>query len=284
MNRLERGASMRRALLFVLLVGAASCQGVPLLAPAGSAIFLTANPTFISINGGVSTITGLVTRPDGVTVSDGTVVNFFTDLGHIDSEGKTGDGIVRVNLVSDGHSGTAHVQAFSGGPSSTGSTTSASSTLATGSRAIFGVATTTTTTTTIVVTTVPSTTPVTTPGNGTTEGNPIQVLIGNVNAATVLLAPSGPKLVQGRPLTMVASVFDSAGNPLANVPVFFTISPPTSTEFLDSSGTTPEFTDTNGQAMDTLHTKQPPGSAETAITVVATVPSGPQGTATVLVN
>jgi hypothetical protein len=275
---------MRRALLFGLLVGAASCHGVPLFAPAGSAIFLTANPTFIPINGGVATITGFVTRPDGVSVADGTAVDFFTDLGHIDAQGKTGDGIVRVNLVSDGHSGTAHIQAFSGGPVSTASTTSSSSTLATGSRAIFGVGTTTTTTTTVVVTTIPITTPTTTPGNGTTEGNPIEVLIGNVNAATILIQPSGPKLVQGRPLTMVASVFDSAGNPLANVPVFFTINPPTSTEFLDSSGTTPEFTNTNGQAFDTLHTKQPPGSAETAITVVATVPSGPQNSVTVLVN
>ena len=50
----------------------------------------------------------------GFPVPDGTVVQFFTTLGRIQEQGKTNDGVARVNLTSDSRSGTAEVTAFSG--------------------------------------------------------------------------------------------------------------------------------------------------------------------------
>ena len=98
-------------------------------APPGSTITLIANPEFIAAHGDVSVISGLVLKATGDPVPDGTVVQFFTNLGKIDEQGKTNDGVVRVNLVSDSRSGTATVSAFSGGgattvPSPSPSTTS----------------------------------------------------------------------------------------------------------------------------------------------------------------
>jgi hypothetical protein len=266
-----------------------TCTGVPLLAPAGSSIFLVGNPTFIPINGGVSSIRAFVTRPDGQIVPNGTVIEFFTDLGNIDSQGKTNDGIALVNLVSDGHSGVAHVQAFSGGSTTIPTTTSSTSTtVVTGGfgRSLLGtLTTTTTTTTTIVVTTTPVTTiPTSTPvGAGNAEGNPIQILIGNVNATTVLVNSSTSDIVQGRPATITASVFDASGNPAPFVPVFFSISSGSSTENLQSGGAV-QFTDNNGQAFDTLFTRSSPASSQTQVTVLAQVPSGPSNSVTVFVN
>ncbi len=103
--------------LLILAGGVAlhpACEVPPLMSP-GSSVTLIANPTFIVANGGVSVITALLVEPAGTLVPDGTVVFFFTNLGRIDPEGKTRDGVARVNLVADARSGTARVTAFSGG-------------------------------------------------------------------------------------------------------------------------------------------------------------------------
>jgi hypothetical protein len=277
---------MRRLLVVGLFVGGLSCKGVPLLAPSGSTIELFGNPTFIATNGGVCVIRAFLTRPDGQTVADGTVVEFFTDLGNINPpQGKTNDGIAIVSLVSDGRSGTAHVQGFSGGPSSGGTTATSTVTASTLSRFITGLLTTTTTTTTTIATTTPiiTTTPAPTVGAGLAEGNPISILIGSVNAASIQLIVQPPKIFQGRPGTVLANVYDPSGNPLANVPVFFSINPVTPTEYLASGGS-PIFTDNNGQAFDTIYTKQDPSNPENAVTVMAQVPGGPSQVTTVFVN
>ena len=91
----------------------ASCQAI-LTAPSGSTLQLVANPTFIPASGGVSVVSALLIEPLGTPVADGTVVQFFTTLGVIDEQGKTNDGVARVNLVADSRSGTADVTAFSG--------------------------------------------------------------------------------------------------------------------------------------------------------------------------
>jgi len=73
-----------------------------------------AAPSNVPASGGVSVITAIVTEVIGTPVPDGTVVQFFTDLGTIDREGRTKDGVARVNFVSDTRSGTANITAVSG--------------------------------------------------------------------------------------------------------------------------------------------------------------------------
>ncbi len=97
----------------------ASCQAI-LTAPNGSTLQLVANPEFIPASGGVSIISALLIEPAGTPVADGTVVQFFTTLGVIDEQGKTNDGVARVNLVADARPGMAQVTAFSGAASSEG--------------------------------------------------------------------------------------------------------------------------------------------------------------------
>ena len=115
---------MRKARLALLLLAMAhlSCEVPPLMAP-GSSITVFANPQFIVANGGVSVVTALLVEPAGTLVPDGTVVYFLTNLGRVDPQGKTKDGLARVNFVSDSRSGRATIQAFSGGaaPAPTGS-------------------------------------------------------------------------------------------------------------------------------------------------------------------
>jgi hypothetical protein len=95
-------------------VGQVTCHQALFTAPVGSTIFLTANPTDIKAHGGVSVISALVVEEPGTVVPDGTVVQFFTTLGRIQEQGKTNDGVARVNLTSDARSGTAEVTAISG--------------------------------------------------------------------------------------------------------------------------------------------------------------------------
>ena len=88
-----------------LLAAMAACAGVLFTAPPGSSISLIASPPFVASDGGVSVITAIVIEPAGTTVADGTVVLFFTDIGSIEPQGKTRNGIARVNFTSDSRSG-----------------------------------------------------------------------------------------------------------------------------------------------------------------------------------
>lgn len=120
MNRRTRRRLLAPAGALLLALGQTTCHQAILTAPPGSTITLFANPTFISSNGGVAVVSALVIEPAGTPAADGTVVQFFTTLGRIDEQGKTNDGVARVNLVADGRSGTAEVSAFSGGAGSSG--------------------------------------------------------------------------------------------------------------------------------------------------------------------
>src|SRR5207247_9158794 len=102
----RRSATMRKVWgvgtgLLVLTLTLPMCTGVPLTAPSNADVTLQANPTFIPANGGVSVITAIVTEAAGTPVPNGTVIFFVTDLGRVDSEAKTKDGIARINLVPD---------------------------------------------------------------------------------------------------------------------------------------------------------------------------------------
>jgi hypothetical protein len=112
-----------KLVLALLALGQVVCSQAILTAPPSSTITLVANPTFIAANGEVSIVSALVIEPAGTPVPDGTVVQFFTTLGRIDEQGKTNDGVARVNLVSDTRSGTAEITAASGSTTGSGSVT-----------------------------------------------------------------------------------------------------------------------------------------------------------------
>ncbi len=227
------------------------CEVPPLMAP-GSSITVFANPTFIVANGGVSVITALLVEPAGTLVPDGTVVYFFTDLGRIDPQAKTTDGLARVNLVADSRSGTAHVSAFSGGggaaPSGGGG------------------------------------------GNGVVVLDP-PVTIGSALPDHVLVTADPQRLRGPGSATIIANVFDINGNPVANVPVIFSITdvtnigtgPNTQQETLDSGGRQ-RFTDTNGQAFDTLRTRAVAGVDNKTVEVTATTANDKHNTVVVAIN
>lgn len=107
-----------RLLVLALALGHLTCQAIVTAGP-GSTLVLTANPPFIAAHGGVSVVTAIVTEEIGTPVPDGTVVQFFTDLGDIQEQGRTNDGVARVNLTADSRSGTAHITAVSGPASGT---------------------------------------------------------------------------------------------------------------------------------------------------------------------
>jgi hypothetical protein len=235
--------TLRKAalLLFVLalMVSLGTCNQAIMVAPPGSVFAgatLFANPEFIAAHGDISVISGLVLDGTGNPVADGTVVQFFTNLGRIQEQGKTNDGVVRVNLISDSRSGTATVTAISGGEGGGPVVTTAaaappvdgfaSSMSVTGASAASAAAATATTT----------------------------VTIGSERPKTVILTADPPRLTTGRSTTLTAQVFGESGNPAANVPVIFQIlSTSTVNGRLDSGGRA-VFTDNDGRATDILRT------------------------------
>ena len=228
-----------RLLLLLLVLTQLTCNQAIMTAPSGSTIFLQANPTFIPSNGGVSVISALVIEPAGTVVADGTVIQFFTNLGTIDEQGKTNDGVARVNLRATGRSGVASVVAFSGGEAVPQPSPSAS----------------------------------TSGGVSATATDGVDVTIGNVGAASINVAADPSRITVSRSTHITATVFDTTGNTLPGVPVFFSVSVGAATNFLDSGGR-PQFTDSNGQAFDVMRTRNvDPGTA----TVLARVPTGSSG-------
>lgn len=91
-----------------------SCGQAILSAPDGTTLQIFVNPSFIAANGDKAVVSVLAIEKAGTPVPDGTVIQFFTTLGKIDEQGRTNDGVARVNLVSDARSGTATVTAVSG--------------------------------------------------------------------------------------------------------------------------------------------------------------------------
>lgn len=106
--------SFRSACMLLVGVAALSCGQAILTAPVGATLVMSVNPGFIAAQGDVAVVSVLVLEPAGTPVPDGTVVQFFTTLGKIPEQGKTNDGVARVNLESDSRSGTAKITAFSG--------------------------------------------------------------------------------------------------------------------------------------------------------------------------
>jgi hypothetical protein len=260
-----RKAGIAAAILLALAVGLPMCTSVPMTAPSNADITLNANPTFVPANGGVSVVTAIVIEPAGTPVANGTVIFFVTNLGRVDAEAKTKDGFARVNFVSDSRSGTARVTAFSGGAAAPAPSAS------------------------------PSPTPTRWFFDRLGRGMPVvyadkntgfvDITVGSLLADRVILVASPNRIAGGaRTALITANVFDGSGNPVANVAVFFSLSVPSPTtstttlsaiieETLDSGGT-PQYTDTNGQAFDTLRTRSVVGAPQRTVQVFATTSNG----------
>lgn len=95
---------------------APACQKVPLLAPAGSTITLTASATALPTNGSASIIAQVI-EASGTPPHSGTLISFTTSLGTIEpSDARTdASGRVTVTFRAGGLSGTATISAISGG-------------------------------------------------------------------------------------------------------------------------------------------------------------------------
>ncbi len=245
--------------VLLLALGVLTCAKALLTAPPGSSLTLFPNPPFIPAYGGVSVISAFCIEPAGIPCPDGTVIQCFTTLGRVDPQAETKDGVARLNLVSDSRSGTATVTCVSGGPA-------------------------------VAPSASPSASGSPPAGGGGTSGNgsaSTSVVIGSALPAQVVVAPAFPQIAgPGGQTRIVATVYDASGNPVANVPVIFTVTQKSGAcgnrEFFDSGGQ-PIFTDTNGQAADVMHTRRP-STDQAVVTVTATVPNGKTGAADVTIN
>jgi hypothetical protein len=116
--------------------------------------------------------------------------------------------------------------------------------------------------------------------SGAVEQQTVEIVIGSANPTLVIVTAEPARLNRGGHSQITANVFDVDGNPIANVPVVFSLSGGTGRETLDSGGGQ-VFTDTNGQAFDTLRTSS---SSSADVTVTATTPNGIESTVIVGVN
>jgi hypothetical protein len=104
-----------RGTLIVAIALAAACDRVPLLAPTGSTITLSAG-TRVLPSGGSTELTAFVMEQSGTPVHDGTVVRFSTSLGSVSPvEAETRNGAATATFLAGTASGIAEVRAISGG-------------------------------------------------------------------------------------------------------------------------------------------------------------------------
>lgn len=92
-----------------------ACDKVPLLAPAASTITVSSNSSIVQANG-TAEIRATVLEASGTPVQNGTTVSFTTNLGALSpNEARTLNGVATVQFVGNGQSGTAEINAISGG-------------------------------------------------------------------------------------------------------------------------------------------------------------------------
>jgi hypothetical protein len=100
--------------LVLAVAGLAACDKASPVAPAGTVLSVTANPTQIGANG-TSQIRVVALRANGTPVNPGTQIRMSTNLGTIDPLVEVGDGGIAVGtLRGDGRFGTATVTAAVG--------------------------------------------------------------------------------------------------------------------------------------------------------------------------
>lgn len=204
-------------IIALLTVGVVvACDRVPLTSPTGSTITLSIDRDTLPLNG-QATLTAVVTESAGTPVHNGTMVTFQTSLGRTDPvEAATVNGKATVTFLAGTISGTAQINAFSGG-ARTGTTSGNSS-----------------------------------------SGGAVKILIGTAGVERVSVRSEPVTVpVSGGTVTVVAAIFDAAGNPVTNTPITF------STDF-GSLSTNAATTDGNGEARVQLTTNR-----TTKITVTA---------------
>ena len=197
---------------------AVACDTVPLTAPSGSALTITAGSTFVP-TGGTTEVTAFVAEQSGTAVQNGTTVHFATNLGRMDPvDAQTKNGYATATFHAGDSSGVADITATSGGVG--GGTPS------TGNGDGNGTTTT------------------------TTSSNTVRITVGAAAVETVLLAANpGSVPSEGGTVDLLATVTAANGRSLQGLLVTFASSEGT----LSSSTAT---TDSNGQARVTLTTNR----------------------------
>jgi len=225
------------------LLSLGSCESVPLTAAPGTSMTLIANPTFVPANGGTSIVTAILVEPAGTFVPDGTVVFFFTDLGRLEPD------------QAKTKDGVARVNFVADSRSGNATVTAVSGGSA--------------------------------PGGGSGAGNTtVPITVGGALPKRLIVAASPARITSPRYTTIVATVYDDFGNPVQNVPVIFTVKPVGTGAVLEEtleSGGAPRYTDSNGQAFDTLVTRAPLTTQKT-VAVTAVAPPALTADVTVYVN
>ncbi|MBZ5560271.1 MAG: Ig-like domain-containing protein, partial [Acidobacteriia bacterium] len=119
LSRSRRAILLAALLISPIWIGA--CEKVPLLAPSGSTLTLTASATALPLNGTTQLIAQLI-EPAGTPPHSGTAVSFTTTLGSIEPADASTDtsGRAVVTFKAGTTNGTATISAISGGVSATG--------------------------------------------------------------------------------------------------------------------------------------------------------------------
>lgn len=247
---LARWGSSALAVVALSMAAGVGCMKVPLLAPSGSSITLTASASVLPINGSTEII-AQVLESGGTPPHSGTHVTFTTTLGTMQpSEAQTDiNGRVFVKFLAGSASGTAVINALSGGASTAGTT---------------------------------STTGTTT----TTTSGALKIAVGNAAVGGVRVSANPTTLpAAGGTTTIVATVLDTNSNPLPSVVVTFTTTAGTlsaSGVNTDSVGNAMATLTTNKQATVTatagLSTTTTGGTSGTGTT------PAPSNTVTINVN
>ena len=111
----------------------------------------------------------------------------------------------------------------------------------------------------------------------------VEIAIGSALPTRVIVGADPQRLTTQRNSRIVATVFDEFGNPVQNVPVSFSIDGSLVEETLDSGGAL-IFTNSNGQATDTLRTQAPIGLGQKDVSVIATTANGITGSVTLFID
>jgi len=213
------GSGPLKGLVLVVAAAAlaAACDSVPLLAPSGSTITLTASTNAIPSNG-TAQLTAYILEASGTPPHPGTQVIFTTTLGVIEPGEATTDinGRAQATFRANGQNGTATINAASGGANTGGSTGG------TNGGAGGGTATPTT--------------------------GAVRISVGTAAVGRIALTANPTTIsANGGSATVTANVVDVNGNALTGAPVSFA----TSAGVLSGSLVN---TDTNGNAVTTLTT------------------------------
>ena len=245
----SRTARTLGAAAVAIAIALVACDKVPLSAPTGSSITVTA-PTRTLPLGGSTTISATVLEQAGTPVQNGTTVMFTSTLGRLDpSSALTTNGIATTTFHAGSESGTAEIRATSG---------------AAGSGASTGT----------------PTTPAT-PGQPTTpsaSGNAVTITIGGANAAALTLSAAPTTLPSGGGSSVIsAAVVDAAGNRIAGVPVVFSASAgslSTASALTDESGVARvTLTTTNAESTVTARVGSGEGARTGTITIRSALPN-----------